>query len=187
MERKRSFNIFNVARECGAYDEWPSLPEGVFDIQLHMSRNDRPQPFFLVCDHDTVLVQMSGAGRVELKEASVVYHTLEPGDYIYVPAGTPHRVVPETESVQVRYKAASPELEGVAWYCEGCGGLLWRQDWELASELPQEGYLRVCKEFNANATRRTCARCGWQHPAVDLDGLRWEEIGQALHETEPIG
>jgi 3-hydroxyanthranilate 3,4-dioxygenase len=96
-------------------------------------------------------------------------------------------VVPETESVQVRYKAASPELEGVAWYCEGCGGLLWRQDWELASELPQEGYLRVCKEFNANATRRTCARCGWQHPAVDLDGLRWEEIGQALHETEPIG
>ena len=54
MVRKRAFNIFQQAREAGPYDEYPVLPAEI-DPQLHLSRNDRPQPFFLICERDTVL------------------------------------------------------------------------------------------------------------------------------------
>jgi len=181
MERRRMLHIFKVAKECGPYDELPALPDE-FDLQLHLSRNDRPQPFYLICDHDTVLVQMSGEGRVEFKDAPVLYHTLEPGDWVYVPAGTPHRLVPDVESVQVRYKAQKPALEGVAWYCQRCGAELWRDEWELAREFPQEAYLRACQEFNADTARRTCSVCGAEHPSVELSGFRWHEIAQDLRQ-----
>src|SRR5437868_1496435 len=97
MERKRMFQVFKEARKAGPYDEFPVLLEEI-DPQVYLSRNDRPQPFFLICEHDSVLVQMSGEGMVELKDAPVLYYTTEPGDFVYVPAGTPHRVVPRTES-----------------------------------------------------------------------------------------
>ena len=80
------------------------LPESI-DPQLHSSRPVRPQPFYLICEHDTVLSQMAGQSSVEYKAPSVVSHLLEPGDFVYVPAGTPHRIIPHTESVQLHYKA----------------------------------------------------------------------------------
>jgi len=179
MERKRALNVFAAAREAGPYDERPVLPEK-FDLQLHVSKNDRPQPFFLICDHDTLLVQMSGQAVVEFKEASVLSHKAEPGTFLYVPAGIPHRIVPISESVQLRYKAQAPGMEGVAWYCPNCGAEVWREEWNLADELPQEGYQRACEEFNADAGKRHCPDCNCQHPPVDLSGVRWNEIAQDL-------
>lgn len=179
MERKRMVRIFQEAREAGPYDEFPVLLPGI-DPQLHLSRNDRPQPFFLVCEQDTVLVQMAGEATIEFKDAPVLYHAVEPGDFVYVPAGTPHRIVPRTESIQVRYKADKPGLEGVAWYCEECQAELWRVEWDTADELPQEGYWRACMMFNATPGQRTCAQCGAEHPRLDLTGIRWPEIAATL-------
>lgn len=183
MERRRTFQVFEAAGQAGPFDELPMLPDK-FNVQLHLSRNDRPQPFFLVCDHDTLVAHLSGDATVEFKESSVLTFDLQPGDYVYVPAGTPHRIVATSESVQLRYKADQPRFEGVAWYCEGCGAELWRRDWKLADELPQEGYWRACTEFNDQPSRRTCRSCGSEHPAVDLNGIRWREIAADIRASQ---
>lgn len=186
MDRRRMLHLFNAASECGPYDELPNFPSQ-FDLQLHLSRNDRPQPFYLICDHDTLLIQMSGMGRVAFKEASVLYFCLEVGDFVYVPAGTPHRLLPDTESVQVRLKSQRPKLEGLAWYCDRCGLELWRNDWELDKSSPQEGYLRACEIFNASPGLRICTACGAEHAPVDLQGFRWAEIAADLKTEAALG
>ena len=174
MARKQRFAVNDEAARRGPYDEFPMFPPGI-DPQIHISRNDRPQPFFLMCEHDTLLVTMSGGGRVEFVGGPVRYHTLAPGDFVYVPAGTPHRIVPEGECVQLRYRPEFPGLEGVAWYCDGCGKEVARDVWDTADELPQEGYLRATTAFNADPAKRTCT-CGKVHPPVDLGPYRWAEV-----------
>ena len=57
--RKKLVQVFDAAKECGPYDELPVLVDGR-DPQVHVSRNDRPQPFFLICSADTVLAQVTG-------------------------------------------------------------------------------------------------------------------------------
>ena len=166
---------FADAVDCGNYDERPVLPKDV-DLQLMLSRNDRPQPFHLICEHDSVLAVMAGEGRVEFEGSAIRHYRYSVGDYIYVPAGTPHRMVPEAESILYRYKLPESQLEGVAWYCEECGSEIHRDVWELAEELPQEGYQRACKEFNAESSARTCPQCGVIHPEIDLSGTRWAEV-----------
>lgn len=179
MDRRRMLNAFKAAAELGPYDEFPVLPAGI-NPQLYLSRNNRPQPFFLVCERDCVLVQQAGTARVFFKDTSVLWHDLGPGDLAYITAGTPHRFVPSTESLVARYKAEPAGLEGVAWYCERCGQELERVEWDTSEELPQEGYARACEAFNADDQRRTCGACGHVHPAIDLDGFRWRAIAAEL-------
>jgi 3-hydroxyanthranilate 3,4-dioxygenase len=177
--RKRAFNIFQQAREAGPYDEYPVLPPDI-DPQVHLSRNDRPQPFFLVCEQDCVIAQMSGRAAVLFKDANVLRFALRPGDFVYVPAGTPHRIMPETESIQIRYKAREAGWEGVAWYCEQCGGELARIEWNTAERISQEAYWTSCENFNRDAAQRTCARCGAVADPIDLAPFRWREIAAEL-------
>ena len=176
MAREHMFFTYAEAPNHGAYAEHPVLPDDT-DLQLHLSRNDRPQPFFLICEHDTVLVVMSGAGRVHFHDGPVRYHTYETGDFIYVPAGMPHRIVPSEESIHYRYKLPESELEAVAWFCAGCGTEIHRDTWELAGEELQASYLRACTEFNDDTAARTCASCGSVHPVADLTGIQWEATG----------
>ena len=84
MARKQRFAAFDEAKNRGPYDEYPMLPAGI-DPQICLSRNDRPQPFFLICEHDTVLVNMSGTGKGEFPDGPGRYHPGEPGDFVYVP------------------------------------------------------------------------------------------------------
>jgi 3-hydroxyanthranilate 3,4-dioxygenase len=181
MGQRRGFKTFDEAAKAGPYDEYPMFPPGT-DPQLCLSRNERPQPFYLVCSKDSVLVQMSGEGRVEFKDSPLLRCALEPGDFVYVPAGTPHRIVPASECVQYRFKAEHAGLEGVAWYCEACGTELRRDEWDTAELLPQEAYLRHCEAFNADRARRTCAKCGAVHPPVDISGNRWAKIAAELRD-----
>jgi hypothetical protein len=179
MPRNHTVMSFAAAAHAGPYDERPMLPESL-DLQIYLSKNDRPQPFFLICQHDTVLFALSGEGHVEYKDASVLRHSYEIGDHLYVPAGVPHRIVPSSESIQYRYKLPESELEGVAWYCEGCGKELYREVWEIAAELPQEAFLRIARAFSEDAKRRTCTQCGTVHPAIDLSPYRWFEVAREL-------
>jgi 3-hydroxyanthranilate 3,4-dioxygenase len=179
MTQRRGFKTFAEAQKAGPYDEYPMFPPGT-DPQICLSRNAKPQPFYLVCEHDTLLVQMSGEGRVLFQDAPARYHTLEPGDFVYVPGGTPHRIIPASESVQYRFKAEHPGLEGVAWYCEACNAEIRRDEWDTAQELPQEAYLRLCEQFNASEQHRTCPQCAAVHSAVDIRGNRWAEIATEL-------
>jgi len=78
-------NGFKAAAEVGPYDEFPVLVAGL-DPQVYLSRNDRPQPFYLVCEKDSLLVQMAGTGRLLLKYGPVLWESMRPGDFVYVPA-----------------------------------------------------------------------------------------------------
>lgn len=179
MAGKMMFMTFKEAGSVGAYDEYPMLPPHV-DPQLHLSRNDCDQPFHLVCEKDCVLVQMSGRGRVRFAEGGVRYFRLEPGDFIYVPAGMPHRLEPETVSVQYRYKASVAGLEAVAWFCDTCGRALWRSTFDTAATIPQRAYADACAAFNADPAKRTCGTCGTIHGEVAFPAERWQQIATEL-------
>ena len=97
MRRKNRFSTFKEAAARGNYDEFPMLEIGI-DPQLHLSRNSVAQPFFLICEQDSMVAQMSGAARIEFRNSSVGYFNTEIGDFVYVPGGTPHRIVPKSES-----------------------------------------------------------------------------------------
>lgn len=173
------FMTFKEAAGAGAYDEYPMLPPKV-DPQLHLSRNDRIQPFHLICEKDCIVVQMSGRGRVRFAEGPVRYFTLQPGDFIYVPAGMPHRLEPETACVHYRYKASQAGLEAVAWYCEACNGALWRHTFDTAAIAPQRAYADACAAFNADAACRTCGACGRRHEPIEYPDERWRRIAAEL-------
>lgn len=181
MARNLMVFTFAEAANAGPYDERPMLPDSL-DLQIHLSKNAVPQPFHLICQHDTVLFALSGSGQVEYKDASVLRHSYTVGDHLYVPAGVPHRIVPTSETIQYRYKLPESELEAIAWYCQSCGHELYREVWELKHELAQEAYSRIARAFSADRQRRTCARCGSVHPEIDLGPFRWEDVARLLRE-----
>ena len=51
------------------------------------------------------------------------------------------RYVPTTESLQTRYKADPAGLEGVAWFCDGCGTEIAREEWDTSERLLAGGVL----------------------------------------------
>lgn len=184
MARKRQFQTFKEAKKRGFFDEYPMVPAGV-DPQIHMSRSQGRQPFFLICEKDTVIAQLSGEARVELKDSPVLYDDLQMGDFLYIPAGTPARITATTESIHYRYKADNAGLEGLAWYCESCGSEVLREVWDTAEEVPQAAYLRITGAFNASREMRTCGGCGEVHATVDTSGNNWEKIAAELAEGSP--
>ncbi len=179
LTRKKMVQAFEAARECGPYDELPLLGADR-DPQLHLSRNDRPQPFHLICSADTMLAQLSGRATLDLEYSPVRYHRLEPGDVVYIPAGTPSRIRPESDSVHVRYKPGDVGLEAVAWFCSNCGIEVHRDEFDVAQEISQGAYQRACEAFNADVELRRCPTCDEVHDPVDLSDLRWSEIAEAI-------
>jgi hypothetical protein len=179
MPRKKTFQTFREAQKLGAYAEMPMLPEET-QLQVRLSRNDRAQPFYALFAKDTLLLLMSGAGSIEFRGAPIRAFGLEPGDCVYVPAGTAHRLVHAEESVVLRYVPQSPLVEGIAWYCETCARELHREVWSTGERLSQEAYVEASTRFNADARRRTCAGCAAIHPPVELGGFGWEEAAGQL-------
>ncbi len=181
-DRKKMVKTFEAAASCEPYDELPVLVADR-DPQLHLSRNDRPQPFYLICSEDTLLAQVAGRATLDLEYSPVRYHRLEPGDVVYVPAGTPTRIRPEEPSVHVRYKPREPGLEGVAWFCSACGHEVHRDEFDTADELPQDAYWRACNAFNEDVELRRCPACGKEHDQLDLTGIRWPEVAEAIRQS----
>jgi hypothetical protein len=183
MRRKNRADLFAEAVARGNFDEMPILELGI-DPQLHLSRNDVAQPFFLICEHDCVIAQMSGTARIEFRAASVNYFDLVLGDFVYVPGGTPHRLMPGSTSVHLRYKADDPGLEAVAWFSTVTGREISRTVWDCATELPQEAYLRACTLFNATPAMRTCQASGEVLPQIDLTPFNWQAVAQDIRASE---
>jgi len=177
--RKKTFQALREAAKVGAYDEMPMLPDDK-QVQVHLSRNDRPQPFYLICGKDSLLSLVSGAATIEFKGTGVDHFALTPGSFVYVPAGAPHRIVPTETSVMMRYKQMHAGLEGMAWYCDDCGAEIHREVWDTATTLPQQKYAEVASRFVADAALRTCRACGSIHAAPDLEGFRWSDVAREL-------
>jgi hypothetical protein len=183
LERKKTLNVFKEARDVwGSYDDYPVGPKGT-DPMPHLSRNRVPQPFFLVVDADQVLIQMAGEGELELAEPSPGRMHLTPGDTVYIPAGTPSRLLPRGENLQLRLKPDPPVREAVAWYCAGCGELVHAR--AIDGPIAQAGYWEAVQLFNGDAALRTCPKCAAVHPPVDLGDIAWPDVAAALRAEDP--
>ncbi len=183
INRKRFFNVLEMQNTLAEYDELPLILPHI-DPQVHGSKNSKPQPFFLICEKDTVLVAMSGDAWVEFRDADVLRQRFLTGDFVYVPGGTPHRIVPKEAGLHLRYKARDAGREGVAWSCTSCSSTLHRIEWETASVSPQDGYARSCRYYAEAIAGKPCATCGTLAPELDLEGTRWDAMAAAL-ENEP--
>lgn len=179
MARKRQVQIFKDIKKRGSFDEYPVLSADV-DPQLHLSKNNGVQPFYLICEKDIMLSQINGEGLVEFKNAPVLNETMTLGDYIYIPAGTPHRLTSVTESTVVRYKALVAGLEATAWYCETCNNELHRHTWNTEKTISQQAYIDSTTEFNASEVLRSCKKCNATHPLVELGDNKWLKIVEEL-------
>ena len=178
-ERSKIADLFSVAHKAGAYGDLPATPAD-FDPQIHVSRNDGMQPFFLTCERDSVVATLSGEGQVEFRDSNVRHFRVGPGDFVYVPAGTPHRIRTEGPMVQIRYKALDPGRELVSWHCAECSTELWHREFDATRDIPQRVYLEATEEFNGNETLRGCSKCSTIHPVVDVSGTKWAEIADFL-------
>src|SRR6202044_4246615 len=115
MNRRRMLHPFKT--ELGEYEDAAVLPVDT-DPQLYLSRNRRPQPFHLICSKDNVLSLISGAAHVHLRDSSVNRFRMDVGDHVYIPAGTPHRIVPVAEGGSPPVPTPGAGLPGAA---RGCG------------------------------------------------------------------
>ena len=167
MTRKKTFNVFREAAKAAPGEALAMLPETI-DTQVELSRSSRAQPWFLLFDRDTLLAQASGRGTVSFGCGPLRWQAIKPGDFVYVPAGMPHRYAPDSESVQLRYRPMTPGVEGVAWYCS-CGAEIHREEWDAGEALSTAACRAAAEKFNAQDTLRRCARCGTTHPLLDLE------------------
>ncbi|MFI1379905.1 hypothetical protein [Embleya sp. NPDC020886] len=166
--RRRMLQALEVAPELGDYADAAVLPADT-DPQLYLAYNRLAQPFHLICQHDTVLSQLSGAVDVHLRESSVNRFLMATGDHVYVPAGTPHRIVPREEGVTLRYLPLDAGRLGAAWFCADCGHELARYEWEHDNDVPlTHFYAAACARFTADVGARTCKACSAVHPEIDL-------------------
>jgi hypothetical protein len=177
--RKKTFQLWREAAKLGAYAEMPMLPDDK-QVQVHLSKNDRPQPFHLICGKDTLIALISGAAKVEFKGTGIDHFALKPGSFVYVPAGCPHRIVPAQVGIMMRYKQMHAGLEGVAWYCDSCDAEIYREVWDTGATLSQAKYQEVSSHFAADESERKCRHCGSTHPAPDLEGFRWSEVAREI-------
>lgn len=184
MERKKMLHTLQEARGClGSYDEFPTLPAGT-DPMPHLSRNRVPQPFYLLSETDRVVVALSGRSTLHLPGANPEQVELALGEAVYIPAGQASRFVPITETVHLTYKAEPAGWEAAVWYCQSCGGELFREEIDTRRELAQEGYWRACQQFNTDERVRTCGRCRSTHPPVDLTDIRWLEVAECIRAND---
>ncbi len=176
--RKNKFNFLKEAERLESFDEFPMLrPE--IDPQLHVSRNSVDQPFYLRCAKDSVIAQPTGYSRIEFVEGPTRYFDTEPGDFVYVPAGTAHRILTTREGIILRYKARDFGEETVLWYCPQCQTELYRHE-IVEGQSVQAGYAAACSAFNANADARSCKACGDVRPPIDMTPFRWDAVAGAL-------
>jgi 3-hydroxyanthranilate 3,4-dioxygenase len=180
-ERRKTLNVFReTARLWGSYDDFPVAPAGV-DPSPHLSRNQVPQPFYLVTARDEVLVTMAGTGEVRFRDQGCTVLAVGPGDVAYLPARIPARIVPHGELVQVRLKGNPPFTEAAAWYCDNCGALMHRV--EFTSDVPQGAYWEAVAGYNSQAGQRTCPACGHEHDQAELGDIVWNAVADALEGT----
>jgi hypothetical protein len=180
-ERRKTLNVLKESSLVwGSFDDFPVVPEGV-EPSPHLSRNKVPQPFYLITSQDEVLVTMAGEGEVRFQDPERTVLRIGPGDVVYLPARLPSRIVPDSELIQVRIKDVPPFTEAVAWFCDACGNLLYRV--EFTAAVPQRHYWAAVLAYNTDPTRRTCESCRHEHGPIDLGGLAWDEVADALEAT----
>lgn len=186
MERTREANVVEVAGEAQSCDEWPITPAGV-EPQVEISRAQVREPFFHVFDHDTVIAILAGRGEVELRGRRPWWELLEPGDFVYVPAGVPARLSPVEPLSVLRFTADERHLQACAWFCDDCGTELARFTWDASSAVAQEGFGAAMQHYANELAGQPCARCGALAEPADVSPFRWAELAEQLRSEQQRG
>ncbi|MGW1784831.1 hypothetical protein ACWCQQ_37825 [Streptomyces sp. NPDC002143] len=171
--RRRMINALDATHEFGEYEDAAVMPEDT-DPQVYVSHNRSPQPFHLLCEKDSVISVLSGAAYVNLRDSSVLRFKMDVADHVYIPAGTPHQIVPIEEGVVLRHMARDAGRFGAAWYCSACDAEVHRYEWQHdKDDVLGQQYAAACARFTADDSARTCPKCATVHPGVDLAVYNW--------------
>ena len=182
FDRKKMVQAFEAAHDCGPYDELPVL-RADRDPQLHLSRNDRPQPFFLICSSDTLLAQLAGTRPSTSSTRRFSITGSSPATSCTSRRGRRRASVPRRRRCTSATRRCTRGSKGSRGSATRARQEVHREEFDTAEELSQDGYWRACTTFNADVELRRCPECGEEHERVDLTGIRWPEVAQAIRET----
>jgi 3-hydroxyanthranilate 3,4-dioxygenase len=119
------------------------FPESEFIYQIVRGPNARND--FHIDPGDEIFFQLTGDITVRCREAD---------------GRTPHCPIRPagTWGLVIERKRRPDEVDALVWFCEGCGGVLYREDF-AAADIERD--LRaIIGRFNASAALRTCRACG---------------------------
>ena len=113
---------------------------------------DPAEEFFYQLEGDMVLRVAEAQGLREIP--------IRAGDILLLPPGTPHSPQRSAGSVGlvIERQRRPGELDGLQWYCDQCGNLLYEEFFALTdieTQLPP-----VFARFYGSQDLRTCQRCG---------------------------
>jgi 3-hydroxyanthranilate 3,4-dioxygenase len=136
------------------------FPESEFIYQIVRGPNARND--FHLDPGDEIFFQLQGDITVRCRQADGRMRdvVVREGESMLVRAGTPHCPIRPagTWGLVIERKRRPDELDALAWFCEGCGGELYRETFACA-DIERE--LKVIIErFNASGALRTCRGCG---------------------------
>jgi len=89
--------------------------------------------------------------------------TIDEGDIFLLPANVPHspQRFENTVGLVVERKRNADEIDGLRWYCDDCGDVVYEETFHLediVKDLPP-----VFDRFYSQEDNRTCPSCGWVH------------------------
>jgi 3-hydroxyanthranilate 3,4-dioxygenase len=112
---------------------------------------DPGEEFFYQLEGDIVLKTIQDGRPVDVN--------IREGEILLLPPLVPHspRRPPNTIGLVVERQRRPGEIEGLQWYCEHCGHLLYEEFFELTDIESQ--FQPVFERFFANPRLRTCSQC----------------------------
>lgn len=85
---------------------------------------------------------------------------IKEGEIFLLPAMVPHSPQrgPDTLGLVIEHKRQESDHDGLRWYCEGCGEVLYEEFFYLTDIVTQ--LKGAIQEFWASEEKRTCEGCG---------------------------
>ena len=131
-----------------------------FIFQIIKGPNQRND--FHIDPYDEIFYQLRGTLWMHLigENGNERVAEVPEGGVLLVSAYSPHspQRPPRSIGLVVERPRAARELDGIAWYCEGCGHKL-DEIW-LPCENIEQNLKTAIEAFNADLSRRECVRCG---------------------------
>lgn len=113
---------------------------------------DPGEEFFYQIEGDMLLKTVQAGELVDVP--------IREGEILLIPPRLPHspQRFAGTVGLVIERDRRPGERDGLQWYCERCGHLLYAQEFELTNIETQ--FPPVIEQFFANRAQRTCAQCG---------------------------
>lgn len=128
-------------------------PNARTDFHLNQS-----EEFFYMVEGDMVLRVADGENG-EIRDIDI-----REGEIFLLPAGIPHspQRKPDTVGLVIERQRRDGEQDGLRWYCQDCGGILYEEFFELHDIVEQ--LRQIIERFYGSEEKRTCSSCGAIEP-----------------------